>query len=79
MLAFMCRDPADTMSKVSCCVEPSWCFKNSNFDATYERTSACSTPFKISLPKNETTVSAFFFRNYAFTQRFDSYTFTNTA
>ena len=33
MLVFVCRDPGDTMSKVSCCVEPSWCFKNSNFDA----------------------------------------------
>ena len=25
---------SDTTSKVSCCVEPSWCFKNSNFDAS---------------------------------------------
>ena len=29
MLMFMCRDPGDTTSKVSCCVEPSYCFKNS--------------------------------------------------
>ena len=34
MLAFMCTDPYDTTSKVSCCVEPSWCFKNSDFDAS---------------------------------------------
>ena len=34
MLVFMCRDPGDTTSKVSCCVEPSYCFKNSDFDAS---------------------------------------------
>ena len=33
MLMFTCRDPGDTTSKVSCCVEPSLCFKNSDFDA----------------------------------------------
>ena len=33
MLVFMCRDPGDTMSEVSCFVEPSYCFENSNFDA----------------------------------------------
>ena len=27
MLVFMCRDPGDTTSKVSCCVETSYCFK----------------------------------------------------
>ena len=47
-----CRDPGDTTSKVSSCVEPSQCFKNSHFDA-------------------QTKVD--------FTQRFDSYTFTNKA
>ena len=26
-------DPGDTTSKVSCCVEPSMCFKNRDFDA----------------------------------------------
>ena len=31
MLVFMCRDPGDTTSKVLCCVESSYCFKNSNF------------------------------------------------
>ena len=33
MLMLMCRDPGDTMSEVSCCVEPSQSFKNSDFDA----------------------------------------------
>ena len=28
VLVFMCRDSGDTTSKVSCCVEPSYCFKN---------------------------------------------------
>ena len=32
MLVFMCRDPGDAISKVSRCVEPSYCFKNSYFD-----------------------------------------------
>ena len=27
MVVLMCRDPGDATSKVSCCVEPSWCFK----------------------------------------------------
>ena len=34
MLVFMCRDPGDTKSKASCCVEPPYCFKNSDFDAS---------------------------------------------
>ena len=29
----MCRDPGDATSKVSCCVETSYCFKNRDFDA----------------------------------------------
>ena len=29
VLVFMCRDPGDATSKVSCCVESSYCFKNS--------------------------------------------------
>ena len=29
----MCRDPGDTISEISCCVEPSYCFKNRDFDA----------------------------------------------
>ena len=36
MLVFMCRDPGDTASKVSCCANPSWCFQNSDFDANIE-------------------------------------------
>ena len=36
LVVFMCRDPADTRSKGSCCVEPSLCFKNSYFDASVE-------------------------------------------
>ena len=35
----MCRDPGDTTSKVLCCVEPSYCFKNSDFDAIARGTS----------------------------------------
>ena len=33
MLVFMCRDPGDATSKVSCCVESSYCFKIRDFDA----------------------------------------------
>ena len=44
MLVFMSRDPGDTMSKVSCCVEPSQCFKNSDFDANI--VFAPNTPIK---------------------------------
>ena len=29
----MCRDPGDATSKVSCCVETSYCFKHRDFDA----------------------------------------------
>ena len=54
MLVFMCRDPGDTTSKVSCCVEPSLYFEHSDFDASVE---CPSTPLKMSLPKNETMVN----------------------
>ena len=64
MLMFMCRDPGDTTSKVSCCVEPSQCFKNSDFDA---------------IANTVNLKSPFFRRNYAFTQRFDLGTFTKKA
>ena len=33
VLVFMCRDPGDATSKVSCCVESSYCFKNRDLDA----------------------------------------------
>ena len=33
VLVFMCRDPGDATSKVSCCVETSYRFKNTDFDA----------------------------------------------
>ena len=46
MLVFMCRDPGDTTSKVPCCVEPSSCFKNSDFDAIANLLQALS--FKMS-------------------------------
>ena len=36
MLVFTCRDPGDTTSTVSCCVELSLCFKNRDFDANIE-------------------------------------------
>ena len=41
VLVFMCRDPGDATSKVSCCVETSYCFKNGDF-----RKSARSTPIE---------------------------------
>ena len=47
MLKFICRDPGDTTSKVLCCVEPSQCFKNSDFDA--DIVFAPSTPVKMIL------------------------------
>ena len=43
----MCRDPGDTTNKVSCCVEPSYYFKNSNFDASIKVPHAL--PLKMSL------------------------------
>ena len=43
VLVFMCRDPGDATSKVSCCVETSYCFKNRDFDAII---GACSTPIE---------------------------------
>ena len=61
MLVFMCRDPGDATSKVSCCVQTSYCFKNKDFDAIVKVPVAL--PLHISLPLNETTVnlkSAFF-------------------
>jgi len=32
----MCRGPSDTSNTVLCFVEPSYCFKNSDFDAIIE-------------------------------------------
>ena len=55
MLVFMCRDPGDATSKVSCCVEPSYGFKNRDFDASTKVPVAL--PLKISLSKNKTTVN----------------------
>ena len=49
MLQFMCRDPGDTTSKVSCCVEPSQSFKNSDFDASVKVPLALR---KLAWPKN---------------------------
>ena len=37
---FMCRDPGDTTSKVSCCVQTSYCFKNRDFENTVNLKSA---------------------------------------
>ena len=37
LLVFMCRDPGDATSKVSCCVETSYCFKNRDFDAIVKK------------------------------------------
>uniref|UniRef100_A0A671X6C2 Serine/threonine-protein kinase haspin n=1 Tax=Sparus aurata TaxID=8175 RepID=A0A671X6C2_SPAAU len=69
MLVFMCRDPGDSTSKVSCCVEPSYCFKNSNFDASLR------VP-QHSIENELARKQSLFRRIYAFTRRFDSYTFT---
>ena len=55
MLVFMCREPGDTTSKVSCCVELSYCFKNRDFDAGVKVPVAL--PLKMSLPKNKNTVN----------------------
>ena len=44
VLVFMCRDPGDATSKVSCCVETSYCFNNRDFDAIIEF--ARSTPIE---------------------------------
>ena len=49
MLVFMCRDPGDTTSKVSCCVQTFLCFKNWDFDASFKVPVAL--PIKISLPE----------------------------
>ena len=54
VLVFMCRNPGDATSKVSCCVETSYWFKNRDFDAIVKEPVAL--PLKISLPKNKTTV-----------------------
>ena len=67
----VCR--GDTTCKVSC----SWCFKNSNFDASIKVPHAL--PLKMSLSqkrKHCKSSKCLFRRNYAFTRRFDSYTFT---
>ena len=55
MLKFMCRDTGDTSIKVSCCVEPSWCFKNSYFDAImYQNSSAPTISIKKAIwPEND--------------------------
>ena len=47
VLVFMCRDPGDATSKVSCCVETSYCFKNGDFDAIVKVPVAL--PLKMSL------------------------------
>ena len=51
MLVFMCRDPGDATSKVSCYVEPSWRSKNGNFDAIISVPLAL--PLKFNVPENE--------------------------
>ena len=47
VLVFMCRDPGDATSKVSCCVQTSYCFKNRDFDAIVKVPVAL--PLKMSL------------------------------
>ena len=55
VLVFMCRDPGDATSKVLCCVETSYCFKNRDFDANVKVPAAL--PLKMSLTRSETTVN----------------------
>ena len=55
VLVFMCRDPGDATSKVSCCVETSYCFKTRDFDAILKVPVAL--PLKMSLTQNENTVN----------------------
>ena len=43
------RDPGDATSKVSCCVQTSYCFKNSDFDAIVKVPEAL--PLKMSLSR----------------------------
>ena len=51
MLVFMCRDPGDTTSKVSCCVQTSYCFKNRDFGAIEKVPVAL--PLKMSLTRKQ--------------------------
>ena len=55
VLVFMCRDPGDATSKVSCCVQTSYCFKNRDFDANIKVPVAL--PLKWVWPENENTVN----------------------
>ena len=80
VLVFMCRDPGDTTSKVLCCVEPSYYFKNRDFDAIVKVPPAL--PLKMSLSqkrKYSKSLKCLFRRHYAFVRRFDLSTFTNKA
>ena len=54
MLVFMCRDPGDATSKVSCCVQTSYCFKNRDFDAIVKVPVAL--PLKMSLTQKRKTI-----------------------
>ena len=54
-LVFMSRDPGDTTSKVSCCVELSYCFENRDFGASVKVPVVLL--LKISLPEDETTLN----------------------
>ena len=72
----MCRDPGDTTSKVSCCVETSYCFKNRDFNAIVKVPIAL--PLRMSLTRKQkysksesgSKSKRLFRRNYAFTQKF---------
>ena len=45
----MCRDPGDSTSEVSCCVEPSYDFKNRDVDAIVKV--PASLPLKMSFSR----------------------------
>ena len=55
VLVFMCRDPGDATSKVSCCVETSYCFKHRDFNASVKV--AVAPHWKWVWPENESTVN----------------------
>ena len=80
MLVFMCRDPGDATSKVSCCVQTSYCFKNRDFDASVKVPVAL--PLKMSLTQKENTAnlkSASFIVIMLLHKGLTSYSITNKA
>ena len=63
MLVFMCRDPGDSTSKVSCSVEPSECFKNSDFDAIANLPQALTLKFILTQKRKYGNLNKCLFRS----------------